>query len=98
MADGTSATISIIVSAGRCAACAASREESVMRKTILAPALAALALLWGATLASAQQFGTAAEARAVLDRAVTELKANPSGAIAKFNDKDNKQFHDRDLY
>ena len=69
-----------------------------MKKTILPPTLAALALVWGATLASAQQFGSAAEARAMLDRAVVEIKASPSGAIAKFNDKDNKQFRDRDLY
>ena len=69
-----------------------------MRKFLLASALAATALLWGAPFASAQQFGTAAEARAMLDRAVTELKANEAAAIAKFNDKDNKQFQDRDLY
>ena len=69
-----------------------------MRKMILASALAAAALLWGAVFASAQQFGTATEARAMLDRAVTELKANEAAAIAKFNDKDNKQFRDRDLY
>ena len=69
-----------------------------MRKMILASALAAAALLWGAALASAQQFGTATEARAMLDRAVTELKANEAAAVAKFNDKDNKQFRDRDLY
>jgi signal transduction histidine kinase len=29
---------------------------------------------------------------------VTELKANEAAALAKFNDKDNKQFRDRDLY
>jgi cytochrome c len=75
-----------------------SLRENVMRKAILASALAAATLLWGAAFASAQQFGTAAEARAMLDRAVTELKANEAAAIAKFNDKDNKQFHDRDLY
>ena len=69
-----------------------------MRKTILASALAALALVWGAAFAFAQQFGTAAEAKAMLDRAVAELKANQAAAIAKFNDKDNKQFRDRDLY
>ena len=69
-----------------------------MRKVMLSSALAAAALLWGAVFASAQQFGTAAEARAMLDRAAVELKANESAAIAKFNDKDNKQFRDRDLY
>ena len=69
-----------------------------MRKTVLALAMAAAALSWGAASAGAQQFGTAAEAKAMLDRAVTELKANEAAAIAKFNDKDNKQFRDRDLY
>ena len=69
-----------------------------MRKTILAAVLAAVALLWGGAFASAQQFGTATEARAMLDRAITELKANEAAAIVKFNDEDNKQFRDRDLY
>jgi signal transduction histidine kinase len=48
--------------------------------------------------AAAQQFGTAAEARAMLDRAVAAMKENEAAAIAKFNDKDNKEFRDRDLY
>jgi single cache domain-containing protein len=89
-----------MVSIGRCAGNAAIHHarENVMRKIILASALATAALLWGAALASAQQFGTAAEARAMLDRAITELKANEAAAVAKFNDKDNKQFRDRDLY
>lgn len=69
-----------------------------MRKSMFSSALIAGTLLWSASLASAQQFGTATEARAMLDRAVAELKANETAAIAKFNDKDNKQFRDRDLY
>ena len=69
-----------------------------MRKTILASTLAAVALLSGVAFAAAQQFGTAPEAKAMFDRAVTELKANEAAALAKFNDKDNKQFRDRDLY
>jgi len=64
----------------------------------LAAAVTALALLGGSTLAPAQQLGTAAEARAMLDRAIAELKSNEAAALAKFNDKDNKQFRDRDLY
>ena len=31
-------------------------------------------------------------------RAVTELKSNEAAALAKFNDKEDKQFRDRDLY
>ena len=69
-----------------------------MLRTGLASILAAGMLAASATFASAQQFGTAAEARAMLDRAVAEMKAGEAAAIAKFNDKDNKQFRDRDLY
>src|SRR5476649_843709 len=36
--------------------------------------------LWGVAFASAQQFGTAAEARAMLDKAVAELKAGEAAA------------------
>src|SRR5664280_2354792 len=59
-----------------------------MRKATLASAMAAAALFWGVAFASAQQFGTAAEARAMLDKAVTELKAGEAAALAKFNVKD----------
>ena len=63
-----------------------------MYRTMFVPAVAATALLWSAGFATAQQFGTAAEAKAMLDRAVTEMKAGEGAAIAKFNDKDNKAF------
>jgi hypothetical protein len=56
------------------------------------------ALLWSAVSANAQQSGTAAEAKAMLDRAVTALKTNEATALSAFKDKSNKQFHDRDLY
>jgi hypothetical protein len=69
-----------------------------MRKILVASVLATAPLIWGGSFASAQQLGTAAEAKSMLDRAVGELKANPTAALAKFNDKDNKQFRDRDLY
>jgi hypothetical protein len=45
-----------------------------------------------------QQSGTAAEAKAMFDRAVAALKADKATALSEFNDKNNKQFHDRDLY
>jgi hypothetical protein len=64
-----------------------------MNRTLFVAALAALALLSGAS--SAQQSGTAAEARAMFDRAVAALKTT---ALSEFNDKNNKQYHDRDLY
>lgn len=69
-----------------------------MRKSRLAAALAALALLWSAASADAQQFGTAEEAKAMLEHAVAALEANKATALAEFNDKTNKQFHDHDLY
>ena len=69
-----------------------------MFRTGLALTLTAGMLAASTTIVAAQQFGTAAEARAMLDRAVVEMKADEAAAVAKFNDKDNKQFHDRDLY
>jgi hypothetical protein len=70
-----------------------------MSRTLFASALAALALLWGAGFASAQQSGTAADAKAMLDRAVAVLKTEfKATALSEFNDKNNKQFNDRDLY
>jgi cytochrome c len=69
-----------------------------MNRRILTSSLAASALLLGGTLAVAQQSGTAAEARAMLDHGVTALKANATTALAAFNDKGNKDYHDRDLY
>ena len=57
-----------------------------------------VALLWGAASVSAQQLGTAEQARAMLDHAVSALKSNESTALSEFNDPNNKQFHDRDLY
>jgi cytochrome c len=68
-----------------------------MRTFLRVSALAAMALLCGAAIAAAQQFGTAAEAKAMLDKAVTELKAGEAAALAKFNDKAGG-FRDRDLY
>ena len=68
-----------------------------MRTILRASALATVALLCGAAIAAAQQFGTAAEAKAMLDKATIELKANETAALAKFNDKAGS-FRDRDLY
>ena len=69
-----------------------------MNRSLFASTLVASAMLFSAGSASAQSSGTAAEAKAMLDRAVVALKANQATALAEFNDKDNKQFHDRDLY
>ena len=68
-----------------------------MRRSLLAAQLAIFTLC-SAGLAVAQQSGTAAEAKAMFERALAALKANKATAISEFNDKNNKQFHDRDLY
>jgi hypothetical protein len=59
---------------------------------------ATLLLMVTAASAIAQNFGTADQARAMLDRAVVALKSDQAKALREFNDADNKQFHDRDLY
>lgn len=69
-----------------------------MSDRTFASAFAALWLVLSATLASAQQFGSADEARAMLDRAVAALKAGQATALRELSDANNKQFHDRDLY
>lgn len=46
---------------------------------------------------AAAEFGTAAEAKAMLEKAVAALKADKAGALAKFT-KGEGGFKDRDLY
>jgi hypothetical protein len=72
--------------------------ENAMSRSLLAVAITALVLLWSAASVSAQQLGTAEEARAMLDRAIGALKSNEATALSEFNDPNNKEFHDRDLY
>jgi len=69
-----------------------------MRRRTLAFTFAALALLCGIASASAEDFGTAAEARSMIQRAITALKANEADALAAFKDQGNEQFHFHDLY
>jgi hypothetical protein len=73
-------------------------RENTMRNMLFVPVLATLSLILAAKLASAEQFGTAEEARAMLDRAVISLKSDEARALHAFSDPINKQFHDRDLY
>jgi hypothetical protein len=72
-------------------------QVKVVNRSIFA-GLPALMLLSNVVSAGAQQLGTAEEAKAMLDRAVAALKSNEAIALAEFNDPDNKQFHDHDLY
>ena len=66
----------------------------MLRKSILG-ALSVIALATSAHAAG--EFGTAAEARAMLDKAVAAVKANKADALAKFA-KGDGGFKDRDLY
>jgi signal transduction histidine kinase len=67
-------------------------------RSLAAMALPVAALLLTCTFAGAQQSGTAAEAKAMLERAVAALKSDEAGALKEMNDKTSKKYHDRDLY
>jgi hypothetical protein len=47
---------------------------------------------------SEPQLASAADGKAMLDRAIAALKANEGAALKAFNDEKNKDFRDRDLY
>jgi signal transduction histidine kinase len=70
-----------------------------MRQHAVATSLAAIVLATAANLAIAAdaKFGTEAEARAMLEKAVTAVKENKEKALEKFN-KGEGGFKDRDLY
>ena len=69
-----------------------------MLRTFMIGAASAAALLALSTGAYAvEQFGTAPEAKALLERAVPVVNADKTGAFAKFN-KGEDGFRDRDLY
>ena len=67
----------------------------MLRKLMIGTIAGAVLAL--APSAFAQGVGTAAEAKAMIEKAVTELKANEAAALAKFNKPDGG-FRDRDLY
>jgi hypothetical protein len=69
-----------------------------MSRRFLILALAVLASLARVGSIAAQQLGTPDEAKAMLDRAIVALKSDAPGALSKFNDPSDQQFHDRDLY
>lgn len=68
-----------------------------MGRKFFASALAALVLISSVGLAAAQNFGTAAEAKAMLEKAVAKLKAGEADALAAFN-RNAGGFRDRNLY
>jgi hypothetical protein len=67
-----------------------------MNKSLFGLGIAALIL--SVAPVSGQQLGTLEQARAMLDRAIDALKSNEAAALSEFNDPNNKQFHERDLY
>lgn len=73
----------------------------MFRKTLIAAA-SALALsslaLPGLALAQQAQFGTALEARAMLDKATAAVRADKAKALESFNAGAQGGFRDRDLY
>jgi len=69
-----------------------------MARRFLIGAVATAALTLSTTAFAQQgQFGTAREARAMLDKAVAAVKTNKNAALVMFNNGDNG-FKDRDLY
>ncbi len=68
-----------------------------MARSMRIAALAGAALLMGLSVAFAQSLGTAAEAKAMLEKAIAALKANEADALKAFNTSPGP-FRDRDLY
>jgi len=69
----------------------------MVRLLIIGAVLVGVFALSATTFAQQGSFGTAQEARAMLDKAVAAVKVNKSGALATFN-KGDGGFKDRDLY
>ena len=70
----------------------------MLRKLKIGVSISLMLALSISTTAFAQgRLGSAAEAKAMLEKAVVELKANEAAALAKFN-KGEGGFKDRDLY
>jgi hypothetical protein len=73
-------------------------SEHAMSRRLLIVVLVALTSFLRVASIAAQQLGTADQAKAMLDRAIAALKSDEPGALSKFNDPSDQQFHDRDLY
>ena len=69
----------------------------MFRRTLVAAIATAALALPGLTLAQQGQFGTAVEARAMLDKAVAAVRADKAKALESFN-AGAGGFKDRDLY
>ena len=67
----------------------------MQRSTMLSLIFSSTFILAGSSFAA--EFGTAEEARALLERAIADVKADATGALAKFNSGEDG-YRDRDLY
>ena len=63
------------------------RHKTAFRGKFFAYALVGLTLPWSGVALSAGQFGTSEDAKAMLERAIAALKADPSAALKAFNDE-----------
>jgi hypothetical protein len=72
-------------------------EEVMSRYLAFVVSYAASLVLFAATTVSAAEFGTQAEAKAMLERAVAAVKQDKAKALDMFNKSDGG-FRDRDLY
>src|SRR5512139_4339617 len=72
-------------------------ERSVLMKKLTLFVAVVTLLLFAGSAVAAGEFGTAAEAKAMLEKAVAAVKANKADALAKFT-KGEGGFKDRDLY
>lgn len=70
----------------------------MFRRPLIAATVAAALAVPGLALAQQAQFGTAAEARAMLDKAVAAVRADKAKALESFNAGASGGFRDRDLY
>lgn len=69
----------------------------MLHKTLMAATVGALAIS-SLALAQQAQFGTAAEARAMLDKAAGAVRADKTKALESFNAGAGGGYRDRDLY
>jgi len=65
------------------------------RNTVFSLIFSSALVMAGSSFAA--EFGTAEEAKALLERAIADVKADASAALAKFNDAGG-DYRDRDLY
>lgn len=69
-----------------------------MRSGLIRWLLGTVALVSSTMLVGADELATAEDARTMLDRAVAALKLNETAALGEFNNPNDKNFHDRDLF